>query len=71
MLIGDYNNAQVDETNITSFFEKYELRSSHEPTCYKNPLNSSCIDLLLTNNVNNFQKTFFSDFFIYLYFLYC
>ena len=30
----------------------------NEPTCYKNPLNPSCIDLFFTNNVNSFQKTF-------------
>ena len=33
----------------------------NEPTCYKNPLNPSCIDLFLTNNVNSFQKTFVSE----------
>ena len=61
MLIGDYN-AQVDETNMASFCEIYELRSLiNEPTCYKNPLNPSCIDLFLTNNVNSFQKTFVSE----------
>ena len=39
MLIGDYN-AQVDETNIASFSEIYELRSLINGTiCYKNPLN--------------------------------
>ena len=61
MLIGNYN-AQVDETNMASFCEIYELRSLiNEPTCYKNPLNPSCIDLFLTNNVNSFQKTFVSE----------
>ena len=58
MLISDYN-AQTDETNMASFCEIYELRSLiNEPTCYKNPLNRSCIDLFLTNNVNSFQKAF-------------
>ena len=47
---------------MESFCEIYELRSLiNEPTCYKNPLNSSCIDLFLTNNVNSFQKTFLSE----------
>ena len=47
---------------MASFCEIYELRSLiNEPTCYKNPLNSSCIDLFLTNNVNSFQKTFVSE----------
>ena len=44
MLIRDYN-AQVDETNMTSFCEINELRSLiNEPTYCKNSLNSSCID---------------------------
>ena len=47
---------------MESFCEIYELRSLiNEPTCYENPLNSSCIDLFLTNNVNSFQKTFVSE----------
>ena len=38
-----------------------------EPTCYKNPLNPSCIDLILTNKSRNFKNTTtidagFSDF---------
>ena len=54
MLIVDYN-AQVDETNTAFFCKIYELRSLiSEPTCYKNPLNPSCKDLFLTNNVNSF-----------------
>ena len=28
-----------------------------EPTCYKNPVNPSCIDLLLTNRPRTFQCT--------------
>ena len=60
-LIGDYY-AQGDETNMATFSEIYELRSLiDEPTFYKNPLNPSYIDLLLTNNVNSFQKTFVSE----------
>ena len=44
MLIGDYN-AQVEEINMTSSCEINELRSLiNEPTCFKNPLDSSCID---------------------------
>ena len=58
---GDYN-AQVDETNLASACEIYELRSLvNERTCYKNPLNPSCIDLFLTNNVGSSQKPFVSE----------
>ena len=62
MLMGDYV-AQVDEINMESFGKIYELRNLiNEPTCYKNPLNPLYIDLLLTENVNSFQKTFVCDF---------
>ena len=37
------------------------MSSVNEPTCYKNPLNTSCIDLFFTNNVKSFQKTFVSE----------
>ena len=61
MLIGDYN-AEVDEINMVSFCEKYELRSLiSEPTCYKKTLSPSCKNLFLTNNVNSFQTTFVSE----------
>ena len=61
MPIGDYN-AHVGESNMTSFCEIYELKSLiNEPTCYKNNLNPSCIDLFLTTNVNSSQKTFVSE----------
>ena len=61
MLIGEYN-IQVDDTNMASSSEKYEFRSLiNEPNCYKNLLNLSCIDLFLTNNVNNFRKKIVSE----------
>ena len=28
-----------------------------DATCYRNPENSSCIDLILTNNPNSFQNS--------------
>ena len=61
MLIGRYN-AQIDETNLASSCEVYELECfMNEPTSYKNPLNPSCRDLFLTNNASSFQKTFVSE----------
>ena len=61
MLIGEYN-IQVDDTNMASSSEKYEFRSLiNELNCYKNLLNLSCIDLFLTNNVNNFRKKIVSE----------
>ena len=56
--MGDYD-AQVPETNMASFCKTSEWKSLlNEPTCYKNPLNPSCIDQFLSNNTNSFQKTF-------------
>ena len=55
-LIGDYN-AEITETNMSSFCEVCHLTYFiKQPTCFKNPSNLSCIELLLTNNVNCFQK---------------
>ena len=40
------------------FCETYKLRNLvKHPTCFKNPENPSCIDLLLTNKPLNFQTT--------------
>jgi len=40
------------------FLENYNLKNLvKEPTCYKNPQNPSCIDLILTNKSNNFKNT--------------
>ena len=48
-------------TISVSFCETCELKSLiNKPTCYKNPLNPSCIYLFFTNNVNSFPKTFVS-----------
>ena len=44
---------------MASFCGIYELSSLiNETICCKGPLNPSCIDLFLTNNVNSFQKVF-------------
>ena len=44
---------------MKSFCESYTLSSLiKEPTCYKNPQNPSCIDLILTNSPYSFQNSF-------------
>ena len=53
---------------MKTFCESYALYSLiKEPTCYKNPQNPSCIDLILTNSPYSFQissviETGLSDF---------
>ena len=49
IVIGDFN-IQADSKKMSSFCDAFELTSLiKEPTCYKNPDNPSCIDLILTN----------------------
>ena len=62
LLLGDFNE-KVSETNTKNFMEIYDLNNLvKEPTCYKNPLNPSCIDLILTNKSRNFKNTTTIDF---------
>ena len=43
---------------MKTFCESYTLSSLiKEPTCYKNPQNPSCIDLILTNSPYSFQNS--------------
>ena len=43
--MGDYN-AEITETNMSSFFEIYHLTDIIKQTAsFKNPSNPSCIDL--------------------------
>ena len=55
--MGDYD-AEITETNMSSFCKIYRLPDIiKQPTCFKNPSNTSCRDLFLTNNANCFQKS--------------
>ena len=48
ILKGDLNS-KWDDVCIQPFFETYRIKSPiKEPTCYKNPDNSSCVDLTIT-----------------------
>ena len=57
ILIGDLNseaneNPMIEFCHINSF--KHLVKS---PTCFKNPNNPSCIDVILTNSPKSFQNT--------------
>ena len=53
---GDFNVAN-DENHIESLCKNYGLKSLiRQPTCYKNPGNPACIDLILTNVPFSFQN---------------
>ena len=57
ILLGDFNS-EKNENAITEFGEIYNLENLvNKPTCFKNPINPSCIDLILTNWKDSFQKT--------------
>ena len=55
ILLGDFN-VEVKEKNISDFMTTYNLKSLvKQKTCFKNPDNPSCIDLILTNSPRSFQ----------------
>ena len=57
LLLGDLNS-EMQETSLHEFCNIYNLYNLiKEPTCYKNPLNPSSIDLILTNKPRSFQNT--------------
>ena len=55
--LGDFN-AGLEDTSIKNFCSSYNLTSmNNKPTCFKNPDNPSCIDLILTNCSRSFQNS--------------
>ena len=55
--MGDFNVTD-HEHHMKSFCENYGLKNLvRQPTCYKNPSNPVCIDLILTNVPRSFQST--------------
>ena len=57
LLMGDFN-VNTSELNMKDFCDSYGFKSLIKvPTCFKNPENPSCIDLILTNNPLSFQNS--------------
>ena len=57
LLLGDFNS-ETSENYLNDFCNVYNLWNIvKEPTCFKNPKNSSCIDLFHTNCLRCFQNT--------------
>ena len=57
ILLGQFN-FEVQEKNISDFMSTYNLKSLvKQKTCFKNPDNPSCIDLILTNSPWSFQDS--------------
>ena len=59
ILLGDFN-VEPEEVNMSDFLNIYNLRNLvKQKTCYKNPENPSCIDLILTNSHRSFKTLMF------------
>ena len=57
LILGDFN-ASIEEKHMKSFCDNCNLKSLiKQPTCYKNPDNPTCIDLMLTNAPRSFHNT--------------
>ena len=57
-LVLEYFNVCVEVRSMSEFRDTYNLKSLiRELTCYKNPENPSCIDLVLTNRPCSFQNS--------------
>ena len=55
--MGDFN-ADTEKKHMKCFCDNYNLKSLiKQSTCYKNPDNPTCIDLLLANAPRSFQST--------------
>ena len=57
ILLGDLN-CEIDNLSMPDFCKNLDLKGLiNVPTCYKNPENPKCIDHILTNRSERFQKT--------------
>ena len=55
MIIGNFN-VGLSDPRMNDFCNVYNLSSLvTEPTCYKDPENLSCTDIILTNSPRTFQ----------------
>ena len=57
LLLGDFNS-EMQESTMKEFTNTYNLSNLiKQPTCFKNPLHPSLIDLILTNRPIRFQNS--------------
>ena len=57
IILGDFNSEMCEDAMV-DFCGIYNFKNIvNKPTCYKNPNNPSCIDLILTNRQKSFQDT--------------
>ena len=57
LILGDFN-VEIEEQHMKAFCDNCNLTSLiKQPICYKNPNNTTCIDLILSNTPRSFQST--------------
>ena len=57
LLLGDFNSEPTEEAT-KSLCQIYNFKNLlDKPTCYKNPTNPSCVDLIITNNPRSYQSS--------------
>ena len=57
IIMGDFNS-EMHESSMSNFCDIYNLKNlTREPTCYKNVLKPSTIDLILTNKNRSYQNS--------------
>ena len=57
LILGDLNS-EIKEPSMKDFCDTYNLKNLvKDPTCFKNPLNPSSIDVILTNKWRSFQNS--------------
>ena len=58
ILLGDFNSC-MEDSPMKTCVKVYKLQNLiKEPTCFKNPENPTCIDLILTNKPLSFKNTY-------------
>ena len=57
MLVGDFNAEESEPCLSQSLYEYNAKNIIKENTCFKNALNSSCIDLFITSSSLSFRNT--------------
>ena len=51
-------NADMENINLKNFCDLCNFKNLiKEPTCFKNPVNPTCIDFMLTNSYRSFQNS--------------
>ena len=57
ILLGDFN-VEAKEKNLSNFMSVHNLKTlTKQKTCFKNPENPPCVDLILTNSPRSFRNS--------------